>query len=255
MKIDKVTVLYFSGTGTTEAYARAFAEAFPYDADIAEIRHDAPIPEVMGPRELLALAVPVYAGWAPPFVWKRLEGLRGQRTPVVIMAVYGARDYDNALFEMDKELREKGCCTVGAAALVARHSIAQTMAPDRPDAGDLDEVRAFADEVAQRLNGLEAADQWLPYHFKHYEVSFNPHVYPITNDNCTLCGTCAAECPVGAIPASAPDTLDQSACASCLRCIEACPENARQLPNGLAEKCAAMLEREGADPTKPNEFF
>lgn len=162
MDVEKATVLYFSGTGTTEAYARAFAEALHCDADVVEIRHDSPTPEAMGPHELLALVVPVYAGWAPPFVWERLEGFRGQGTPAVIMAVYGARDYDNALFEMDEKLRRKGCHTVGAAALVARHSIAQTMATDRPDVGDLGEVRAFADEVAQRLRGLERADQWLP---------------------------------------------------------------------------------------------
>lgn len=255
MDVEKATVLYFSGTGTTEAYARAFAEALHCDADVVEIRHDSPMPEAMGPHELLVLAVPVYAGWAPPFVWERLEGFRGQGTPAVIMAVYGARDYDNALFEMDDKLRRKGCHTVGAAALVARHSIAQTMATDRPAAGDLGEVRAFANEVVQRLKGLESADQWPLYRFKHYEVDFNSHVYPVTNGNCTLCGACAAECPVGAIPLDAPDALDQGICASCLRCIEACPEDARQLPSGLAEKCAAMLEREGADPAKPNEFF
>ncbi|WP_370798197.1 EFR1 family ferrodoxin [Adlercreutzia equolifaciens] len=255
MDIEKATVLFFSGTGTTEAYARAFAEGLPFDAEVLEVRHDAAMPEAIGPHELLALAVPVYAGWAPPFVWEKLENLRGEKTPTVIMAVYGARDYDSALYEMDAKLREKGFVTIGAAALVARHSVAQEVASDRPDACDLDEVRAFAKEVADRLRGLDNANQWPPYSFKHYEVDLNPHVYPVTGDECTMCGTCAAACPVGAIPPDAPNTIDQSICASCLRCIEVCPANARHLPDGLAEKCAAMLKREGADPDKPNEFF
>lgn len=252
MEIGKATVLFFSGTGTTEAYARAFAEGLPCDAEAMEIRHDADMPKAMGPRELLVLAVPVYAGWAPPFVWEKLEALRGEKTPAVIMAVYGARDYDSALYEMDTRLREKGFATVGAAALVARHSVAQEVAADRPNAGDLEEARTFAEKVAERLEGVS---QWPPYSFKHYEVDLNPHVYPITTDECTMCGTCATARPVGAIPLDAPNTLDQSICASCLRCIEVCPQGARRLPNGLAEKCAAMLQREGADPEKPNEFF
>lgn len=255
MEIEKTAVLFFSGTGTTEAYARAFAEGLLCDADVMEIRHDADMPKVMGPRELLVLAVPVYAGWAPPFVWEKLEALRGEETPAVIMAVYGARDYDSALYEMDEKLREKGFVTVGAAALVARHSVAQQVAADRPNAGDLEEARTFAEKVAERLQGLEGVSQWPPYSFKHYEVDLNPHVYPITTDECTMCGTCATACPVGAIPLDAPNTLDQSICASCLRCIEVCPANACHLPDGLVERCASMLQREGADPKKPNEYF
>lgn len=255
MDVQKATVLFFSGTGTTEAYARAFAEGLPYDAEALEIRHDAVMPKTMGPRNLLVLTVPVYAGWAPPFVWEKLEGLRGEGTPAVLLAVYGARDYDSALYEMGAKLHEKGFVTVGAAALVARHSVAQRVAADRPDAGDLDEARSFAGEIAERLQDLESASQWPSYNFKHYEVDLNPHVYPVTTDECTMCGTCAEECPVGAIPFDAPNTLDQNICASCLRCIEVCPQSARQLPEGLAEKCAAMLQREGADPDKPNEFF
>lgn len=255
MDIEKAAVLFFSGTGTTKAYACAFAEGLPCDAEVLEIRYDVDIPKAMGPRELLVLAVPVYAGWAPPFVWERLEALRGEETPAVIMAVYGARDYDSALYEMDEKLREKGFVTVGAAALVARHSVAQQVAADRPDASDLGEVRAFAEEVTKRLRGLNDAGKWPPYSFKHYDVDLNPHVYPVTTDGCTMCGTCATACPVGAIPLDAPNTLDQSICASCLRCIEVCPESARHLPEGFAERCAAMLQCEGADPKKPNKFF
>lgn len=255
MNIEKAVVLFFSGTGTTKAYACAFAEGLPCDAEVLEIRYYVDIPKAMGPRELLVLAVPVYAGWAPPFVWERLEALRGEETPAVIMAVYGARDYDSALYEMDEKLREKGFVTVGAAALVARHSVAQQVAADRPDASDLGEVRAFAEEVTKRLRGLNDAGKWPPYSFKHYDVDLNPHVYPVTTDGCTMCGTCATACPVGAIPLDAPNTLDQSICASCLRCIEVCPTNACHLPDGLVERCASMLQREGADPKKPNEYF
>ncbi|WP_353756405.1 4Fe-4S binding protein [Prevotella sp. LMAG:51] len=46
--------------------------------------------------------------------------------------------------------------------------------------------------------------------------------YPTANDNCTGCGTCASECPAGAI---SPDNLrgnDNGLCIGCMRCVAVC---------------------------------
>lgn len=50
--------------------------------------------------------------------------------------------------------------------------------------------------------------------------------YKIT-DACLSCGTCASECPVGAI--SEGDTqynIDEDACISCGTCADVCPAGA-----------------------------
>ena len=62
MNISSATVLHFSGTGTTEKYAKAFAKALPFPATIHEIskRKDAGSLDLsLGADELLVLAFPV----------------------------------------------------------------------------------------------------------------------------------------------------------------------------------------------------
>lgn len=45
MGIVKASVLCLSGTGTTERYARAFAEGLPCDVEIVPLRHDEEPPQ------------------------------------------------------------------------------------------------------------------------------------------------------------------------------------------------------------------
>ncbi len=47
------------------------------------------------------------------------------------------------------------------------------------------------------------------------------------SDDCVSCGTCAGECPVGAIAqGDAHYEIDEAACVSCGTCAGACPVGA-----------------------------
>ena len=49
----------------------------------------------------------------------------------------------------------------------------------------------------------------------------------VINDSCVSCGTCAGECPVGAISAGdAQYVIDADACVDCGSCADVCPVGA-----------------------------
>lgn len=49
--------------------------------------------------------------------------------------------------------------------------------------------------------------------------------YKIT-DTCVACGTCAGECPVGAISEGEKYSIDPDQCTECGTCADACPSGA-----------------------------
>jgi ferredoxin/flavodoxin len=255
MNIDKTVACYLSGTGTTEKYLKAIAAKLPGQVEIHALDARNELALAMGHDDLLTLAAPVYGGHIAPFVWKQLEAVTGDETPALIIATYGARDYDNALLEMQSKLVAKGFRIIGAAALVARHSIVQSIAADRPNADDIASVEGFAQDIATRLLEMNGIADAPAFKFKGELGNVEPAgMVPIVTDECIECGLCARECPALAIPEDAPNTTDANACISCLHCIDVCPVDARKVPDPLYEKLAGMLAQK-TDPSKTNEFF
>ena len=255
MKISTATVLYFSGTGTTEKYAKSFADALPYPTSFSNIPVGRRCYLKLNTDNLLVLAAPVYGGYIPSFVWDTLASVSSNSAPAVLLAVYGARDYDNALVEMSSKLANKGFVTVGAAALVAQHSIVPSIAVGRPVDADLDGAAAFAKTIGERLEGMATIADAPAFSFKgEMGTGAAPGVVPTVSDDCIECGTCASLCPAGAIPEDEPNTTDPELCVSCMRCIANCPTAARSVPEPVFAGASAMLVK-AADPKKPNEYY
>ena len=49
----------------------------------------------------------------------------------------------------------------------------------------------------------------------------------VISDDCVMCGTCAGECPSGAInEGDGKYVIDADACVDCGTCVDACPAGA-----------------------------
>ena len=53
-----------------------------------------------GPDDLVLFGVPVYGGRIPSPAVQTLRRMQGSRTPAVLVAAYGNREYDDALLEL-----------------------------------------------------------------------------------------------------------------------------------------------------------
>lgn len=82
------------------------------------------------------IAVPVYAGRISAVVEERLEAYNGNGCKTILLAVYGNRDYDDALVELEDMVRKCNFSPIAAVAAIAEHSILREFGANRPDKED-----------------------------------------------------------------------------------------------------------------------
>lgn len=251
MKIEKWIVAHFSPTGGTRKVAEAIAAGF--GTPVAEMdltRADSAV--MLGENDGLMLVLPVYAGRVPQIALERLSGLKGNGQKAVAVAVYGNREYDDALLETKNALKVKGFRVIAAAAFVAEHSIVRSIAAGRPDAEDEALCRRFAADVMTKPE--DAASVQVPGNDPYVELKPSPF-HPAADETCVRCGVCAEQCPLGAIPADEPNKTDPELCINCMRCVQVCPRQCRALPAPFVAGATKMLSEKAAGYKKPVVFL
>lgn len=229
MKFDRLRIVLFSPCGGSAKVARAISA----DLDLPIVEHDLTLPGgrmekiTFSPEDLVIMGFPVYGGHMPRNLEKIFANLEGNGAHCVIVAVYGNRAFEGALIDLYDAAVLKGFTPVAAVAAVAEHSMAPTIATDRPDEQDRAHLAEFGRKIlAHAENGgkLEKA----PGAHPDWKIPEGASFFPITDlEKCTACGKCVEVCPTGAIPSSSPVDTDIQNCIICAACAKYCPQEAR----------------------------
>ena len=251
--------LFFSPRGTTKKTARAILRDFGpvEERDLLgrPLTEDLAVPA----EEPVLVAMPVYAGRIPRHCFEQLSAhLKGGGGPAIAVAVYGNRDYDDALGELQDLLEGNGFHVAAAGAFIGRHSIFDRVAAGRPDEADLAAMADFGRRCREVLAAYAPGGDHPPIAIKgshdlppHKKVSFHPSA----GDRCMKCGACANACPAGAIPKETPWVTRDDRCISCGACIYLCPTQTRQYRGEAYEAAAKGFEAKCARRREPEVFF
>ena len=280
MRLKGITAVFFSPTGNTRKAVVEIADVIARREGIAVREIDFTLP---GAREevrkfeageLIIFGTPVYAGRIPnkilPAVQTLFEGNGALAVPVV---TFGNRSFDNALIELRIELEQHGFHTVAGAAFVAEHVFSNKLAAGRPDEKDLELIRRFAGDVAEKIKGLEEGPldgmaeipapaavkgiEPVPAYYRPLQEDGSPANFlkakPKTSDSCNDCGICARVCPMGSISPEDYRTVT-GICIKCQACVKSCPVHAKFFDDPVMLSHTRMLEQHYERPAE-NEVF
>ena len=236
--------IYFSPTGGTKKVADILAGNL--GGEFCEVDICCDIENMMLQAEDVCLvSVPSFAGRVPAVAVERIKKISGNGAKAILNCVYGNREWDDTLTELQDTLETCGFVCVAAVAAVAEHSIFRQFAAGRPDKEDALELAEFARKITEKLDSGVFGDLNLAGSHGTYKELANIPFKPGANDACDKCGICATGCPVEAIDKTNPRKTDKDRCISCMRCRDICPKHARDLDpvfmQVAAEKMAPKL--------------
>ena len=220
-------VRYFTGSGHSEAVARACAGAMGEAA--------LPMGEPLRENAVLLLVFPVYCERVPPPVAAYLKACGAERAAFV--AAYGGMSYGRVLHDAQALFRGM---VVAAAVVPTEHAYTK-------DGYPFDEA-ALA-PLVEKVRSGESSPAVIPKGKRHL-LSGAPGLRSrlgaklVRSSRCSGCGVCERACPMHAMHAGKPD----GRCIRCLRCVRVCPEGA--LSFRLSPLLKAYLRRRRTNETQ-----
>jgi len=266
MKPDRIVTVCFSPTGTTRKILEEIAKGVKIDTDK---QIDLTLPaalakdNIIDRNDLALIGVPVYAGRVPGIAVQRLKTIKADKTPAIIVVVYGNRDYEDALLELSAIVKEAGFVPVAAGAFIGEHSFSNADTPiaaGRPDQQDMMRAQEFGAMAGKKIGDLYGfdADVFLPLpgKFPYKDYGAWPEMSPVVcEDICNLCGECAAVCPTAAIMVDAAVQTDKKKCILCCACVKSCPLDARVMEEPAVRQIAEWLSATFRERKAPDIFI
>ena len=263
MKIKEIYALYYSATGNTKKTVKTIADTLAEKLSVPVHEIDFTLPDmrsakqIFHPQALAVIGAPVYAGRIPnkilPYYQTQLTGNGALALPVV---TYGNRAFDDALMELNNELKAHGFHTIAGAAVPAEHAFSRQLASGRPDPDDCETLSAFAADIALKILSVgQLPDTPLSVPGNHPVSNYyrplgldgSPAVFlkakPKTwLQQCNDCKICAENCPMGSISFEHPE-LVTGICIKCQSCIRKCPAGAKYFDDPAFLSHVKMLEK------------
>jgi len=266
MDIRSIKLVFFSPTETTARILSGIAQGINPDI-ITRINLTPP-----GARnqdfgqlndELTIIGTPVYAGRVPPEAVRRLRRIKGNNTPVVVVVVYGNRDYEDALLELRDNAAELGFRPVAGGAFIGEHSYNSETTPiaaGRPDDRDMEQAKRFGESIQEKISKFSSLDDMpvlsVPGNFPYKKWVQPSDMAPATIESlCTLCAECAATCPTAAITVEASVETSKNECIHCSACIKKCPTGARKWESARVDKIRKWLSENCRQRKEPQTYL
>jgi ferredoxin len=217
--------------------------------------------EPFNQEDLLIVGMPVYAGRLPAVAVDRFKSIRGKKTPVVAVVLYGNRAYEDALVELVDLCTEQGFQVIAAAAFIGEHSYSSRKHPiaaHRPDSSDLKQATELGARVQQRLD----LNRPLTAPNVPGNRPYKPRMDPVgsaaeTNlRNCVRCGLCETFCPTNAITLTdaGPQTKAED-CIWCAACVKVCTSHARDITLPFIKEITEQLHSTCQTRKEPEWFL
>jgi ferredoxin len=266
-----VKLAFFSPTNTTREVLQGIARGLAAGS-VDEWELTQPLPEdrefEAKEEDLVLIGAPVYAGRIPPEATARLRRLCGSGTPAVVVAVYGNRDYDDALLELRDLASENGFVPIAGAAFIGEHTANYAIEAEvppvalcRPDEADAEKAFAFGQAISRKLEDIKKVKEQepveVPGSYPYKELKNRGEVDPPETREpvCTRCGDCAALCPTGAIAVGDRVETDGTLCILCLACVKYCPTGARVGDSTRMKRLGEWLSAEHRARKEPETYM
>lgn len=260
MELKEAHLVYFSPTSTSKQVAQAIVQGTGIqNISVSDITCGSSGELVIPSNSLAIIVVPVYGGYVPPLAMQRLQVIKGENTPAVLVVVYGNRAYEKALVELDQYAVQNGFSVIAGATFIGEHSFstdANPISPGRPDENDLEIARELGYSIFEKITAATDSDNLYPVDVRGIQRPRQPFFpllgflrkvialrrsgvpspkTPSTSEElCIHCGKCVKACPNSAIEKGHELFTDPSKCIRCCACVKVCPENARSFESPMA---------------------